>query len=332
MSVNIANFIHGSSGLPLVTAIVVNYNQSRWVIETLESVKQQTYPHVELIVVDDCSTDDSVPIIETWLARNYPAARFLRHDRNQGVCRSLNDALAFAKGKYISEIAADDIWLPEKISALVSYIESFPEKVGVVYADAFLMDESSKEVPGMFIARHRPDIQSPPSGDIHDLLWDGNFIPAQSALIRRSVYERVGTYDESLSLEDWDMWLRISRHFHFAFHPKPLARYRLSASSMSGSTAGRAGMVKASRQMLVKHLLQGAIPRRLRHRAAGILCDHALEEYRAGGPRSRGLMWKAFRHRPGAKLFFLAASCQLGLPYAFLRRTVGRSVEARLGN
>ena len=305
---------------PLVTAIVVNYNQSRWVVELLDSIRHQTYPNLKLVVVDDCSADNSVPVIQSWLDRNRPQAKFIRHERNLGVCRSLNDALAVAEGKYISEIAADDIWLPEKLSELVAFIESLPEKVGVVYSDACLIDEHGKPVPGMFIDRHRPEIKAPPSGNIHDLLWDGNFIPAQSALIRRAVYDAVGVYDESLSLEDWDMWLRISRHFDFAFYPKPLAKYRLSAGSMSGSAAGRAGMVRATREMLVNHLLLGGIPARLRHRAAGILREKAAEEYRAGGPRRRRLMWKAFRFRPGLKNFCLATACFLGVPYSALRR------------
>lgn len=310
-----------SNALPLVTAIVVNYNQSRWVVELLESVKQQTYPNIQLVVVDDCSSDTSVQIIQDWLDKNCPDAKFIRHARNEGVCRSLNDALAVAKGKYISEIAADDIWLPDKISALVALIESLPEKVGVVYADAYLMDENSNPVPGMFIARHRPEIKNPPSGDIHDLLWDGNFIPAQSALIRRAVYDKVGVYDESLSLEDHDMWLRISRQYHFAHYPKPLAKYRLSATSMSGSASGRAGMDRVFRQMLVKHLLNGQVPDRLKHRATGILYQQAVAEYHAAGPRRRRLMWQALRHRPGFKVMLLAFACQLGIPHTFFSRT-----------
>lgn len=307
--------------LPLVTAIVVNCNQSRWIVELLDSIKQQTYPNIKLVVVDDCSTDNSVQIIQGWLDKHRPDAKFIRHERNLGVCRSLNDALAVAEGKYISEIAADDIWLPEKISELVTFIESLPEKVGVVYSDAYLIDEHSHPVPGMFIARHRPEIKEPPSGNIHDLLWEGNFIPAQSALIRRAVYEKVGVYDESLSLEDHDMWLRISRHFDFAFYPKPVAKYRISAVSMSGSAAGRAGMVRALRQMLVKHLLCGDLPSRLRQRAAGILCDQAVEEYRTSGPRRRHLTWNAFRFRPSLKNLGLATACFLGVPYSALPRS-----------
>ncbi len=304
-----------ASDLPLVTAIVVNYNQSRWVLELLDSVKQQTYPNLELVVVDDCSSDNSVQIIQDWLDKDWPTAKFIRHSLNKGVCRSLNDALAIAKGKYISEIAADDIWLPEKVSELVAFIESLPDNVGVVYADAYLIDENSNPVPGMFIPRHRPEIQNPPSGDIHDILWDGNFIPAQSALIRRSVYHQVGVYDESLSLEDHDMWLRISRQFHFAFYPTPLAKYRLSACSMSGSASGRVSMSQAFRQMLVSHLLRGGVPPRLQQRAAGILYHQAVAEYRAGGPQRRRLMWQAARIRPSLKSACLAVGCFLGVPY-----------------
>src|ERR1035437_9840246 len=99
---------------PLVSMIVLSYNQCRYVLETLESVKAQTYNATQLIIVDDCSSDDSVATIEHWLQENRIHCAFIRHKENQGICKSLNDALAVANGKYISMIAADDVWLPDK--------------------------------------------------------------------------------------------------------------------------------------------------------------------------------------------------------------------------
>jgi glycosyltransferase involved in cell wall biosynthesis len=217
---------------PLVSMIVSCYNQARFVLETLESVKAQTYKHTELIIVDDCSTDDSVQIIDRWLGENRIDSTFIRHRQNQGVCKACNDGLRVANGKYISEIASDDVWMPDKIARQVEIMESQPADVGVLYSDALLIDEHGKDLPGMFIAAHRI-LPAPPQGHILDTLLEGNFIPGMTALIRRTCYDMVGLYDESLPWEDWDMWLRIARRFSFVYSPAPSAKYRIHPKSLS---------------------------------------------------------------------------------------------------
>src|SRR5437762_2913332 len=118
---------------PLVSIILLSYNYSRFVLETLESVKAQTYAATQLIVVDDCSSDDSVATISHWLHENRMLGTFIRHSKNQGICKSLNDALQVANGKYVSMVASDDVLLPDKIARQVEIMESQPEQVGIVY-------------------------------------------------------------------------------------------------------------------------------------------------------------------------------------------------------
>ena len=130
-----------------MSTIVLSYNQCQYVLETLESVKAQTYKVTELIIVDDCSTDDSVAIIERWLQENKINCTFIRHEKNQGICKSLNEALAVATGKYISMVASDDIWLPDKIARQVEIMEAQPDQVGILYSDAFQIDEHGYPLP-----------------------------------------------------------------------------------------------------------------------------------------------------------------------------------------
>jgi glycosyltransferase involved in cell wall biosynthesis len=211
------------TGDPLVSTIVLSYNQRQYVLETLESVKAQTYKTTEFIIVDDCSTDDSVAIIERWLQENKIQCTFIRHDRNQGICKSLNDALAVATGKYVSIVASDDIWLPDKIARQVEIMESHSDQVGVLYSDAFRMDENGQTLPGMLIETSWK-LTEMPQGQVLDLMLTGNFIPGLTTLIRRSCYDEVGFYDENLPWEDWDMWMRIARQYAFVFSPIPSAR------------------------------------------------------------------------------------------------------------
>ena len=237
------------TGNPLVSAIVTCYNQSPFVVETLESVKAQTHKPTQLIIVDDCSSDDSVAVIENCVRKNGIDCTFIRHQKNQGVCKSLNDVLAVVTGKYVSMIASDDVWLPDKIARQVEIMESQSEHVGVLYSDAFQMDEHGCSLPNMFIAAHRnlPEI---PQGQILDVLLEGNFIPGMTTLIRRSCYAKVGLYDEKLPWEDWDMWMRIARHYSFLYSPTPSAKYRIHDASLSRSDPER--FVKESLRIWLK--------------------------------------------------------------------------------
>lgn len=222
------------SSAPLVSMLVICYNQARFVVETLESAKAQTYKNTELIIADDCSTDDSVAVIERWLSEKKIQCTFIRHEKNQGVCKTLNEALSHASGKYISMIASDDLWLPDKIESQVAIMESQPESVGVLYSDTFLMDENGRDLPKTF--HERWNLPENSQGQVLDALLKNNFIPGLTSFIRRDCYRTVGRYDEDLPWEDWDMWLRIARHYTFAYSAQPSAKYRIHPSSVSRRT------------------------------------------------------------------------------------------------
>jgi glycosyltransferase involved in cell wall biosynthesis len=224
---------------PLVSAIALCYNHSAFVVQCLESIRAQTYPNIELIIMDDCSTDDSVAIIENWISRQGIDCTFVVHRQNQGLCRTLNEAIRLAHGEYISLIATDDTWLPGKLSRQVAMMESAADSVGVVYSDAYQINDHGERLPDMFMDGYRRFL-AVPEGDLKERLVVGNFIPAMTTLIRRTVYERVGYYDELLLFEDWDFWLRVAEHFTFAFSPYPSANYRILPTSMARTMLGQA--------------------------------------------------------------------------------------------
>lgn len=216
---------------PLVTIGAANYNNSRFVVETLESIRSQSYQNIELVIVDDCSTDDSVSIIEEWLLTYEKPHKFITHDRNMGVCRTTNDLLQNANGKYISTIATDDIMLPEKISNQVEILESSSNDVCAVYSDAYMILENSAPRYGLFIQRHR-DFEQLPSGNIFNALLSGNFLPAMSLLVKMSHYKEVGHFDEELVYEDYDMWLRLSKRYEFIVSDYISVKYRVRPGSL----------------------------------------------------------------------------------------------------
>jgi len=219
---------------PLVTVIALCYNHEKFLLECLEGIHQQTYQNIELIIVDDASTDRSPQLIDEWLQRYNRKATFVKQTKNGGVCRSLNRALEYATGKYVAITATDDCWLPSKIQDQVKYFEPLPENVAVVYSDAFVMDEKGDLVADRFIKRFgRRD--GFPQGTVFSCLVEGNFIPAMATLVRRSSYEKVGPFDETLCYEDYDMWLRLAERFDFAFCEKIGTKYRVVSNSLSQS-------------------------------------------------------------------------------------------------
>jgi glycosyltransferase involved in cell wall biosynthesis len=236
---------------PLVSIIAINYNSARFVIETLESIKAQSYANVELIIVDDHSSDESPRMIESWLRTYLPPVKYLRSAENMGVCAACNRGVLAATGKYISYIATDDLMLPDKIERQVKIMESSPQEVAVLFSDAYLIDEYSRELYGRFIARYRSFLQIP-SGDIFESLTEGNFIPGMAALIRSTVLKEVGYFDEDLMYEDYDLWMRISRTHKIMYHEPPTVRYRISASSLT-NTIRRADGLMTNITAISKH-------------------------------------------------------------------------------
>lgn len=200
-------------------------------MECLESIRAQTYQSFELIVTDDGSKDNSPELISDWLAKNYPAAKFIHHQANVGLCRTLNEALAHAQGEYISMIATDDAWEADKIEYQMATLHQYGPEIAVAYSDASRMDENGQRLPKDFIESHTPECTRP-SGKIFSELANRNFIPAMATLIRRNALESVGWYDERLAYEDYDMWLRLAERYEFVYSPNVVARYRIVSTSL----------------------------------------------------------------------------------------------------
>lgn len=226
---------------PLVSTIALCYNQAKFAVETLNSIKNQTYANIELIIMDDCSTDNSVEVIENWIKETQYSCTFIKHDKNQGICKTLNEAFSHCKGQYLQIIACDDIMLPEKTAVQIELMKKQPENVAVVYSDAYLIKDDGSPHYGWFIQRRR-QFTDAPDGYIYDDLLKGNFIPAMSTLIRSDVVRELGGWDNNLAYEDQDMWLRISKKYHFSFSQSPSVRYRVHNNNTTKKLSGAPGI------------------------------------------------------------------------------------------
>jgi GT2 family glycosyltransferase len=297
---------------PLVTMIVLSYNHSRFVLETLESVKAQTYKNTQLIILDDCSSDDSVAIIDRWLRENEIRCTFIRHQKNQGICKSLNEALAVSTGKYVSMVASDDIWLPDKIESQVAIMESQPDSVGVLYSDALHMGEDGRRRPGSTLTTYWT-MSEMPQGQILDTLVQGNFIPGMTTLIRRSCYDKVGLYDENLPWEDWDMWMRIARHYSFICSPTPSATYRVHEKSLSHSDPVR--LAKEMFKVGLKQLHLGDLTEGQKSKLTGTLVHSGLQLYGRNDPETSDILLTLWRATGDKRVGCMYWFVRLGVSY-----------------
>lgn len=243
---------------PLVSIVAINYNNEKYVIETLDSIANQTYQNTELIIVDDCSTDSSPLLIENWLKNYKKPYHFIKHVKNLGVCKTINDGYKVAIGKYIESIATDDIMMPEKTEKQVGILEKSLPSVGMVYSNVYLIDEFSCFLNISFINMYRKDLENFPSGNIYNEILKGNFIPAMSIMIKSEILNEIGYFDENLNYEDYDMWLRIAKKFNIVYSGYISAKYRIRRNSLS-ETLSKQKWILDDIKIYDKHRLNSVI-------------------------------------------------------------------------
>ncbi|MEM7548943.1 MAG: glycosyltransferase [Bacteroidota bacterium] len=230
---------------PLVTVVCLCYNHSKFVVDAIQSAIDQTYEKLEIIVIDDFSRDNSVRKILEFI-ENKPQIKFIQNEKNLGNCRSFNKAFEESSGEYFIDLAADDILRPNRVEHDLEVLQKLPEEYGVTYSDAEYIDDR-----GSFLGFHfsgsnpRIRIEDPPQGDIYTQLVGRYFIPAPTMTIKRKVLEELDGYDEQLSYEDFDFWVRSSRNWKYAYAPAVNTKIRVLESSMS-KNLGR----KEDRQLL----------------------------------------------------------------------------------
>lgn len=213
--------------LPIVTVIALCYNHSTFLVESLSSVLRQTYQAIQLIVVDDASEDDSQHIILAFL-QDYPTVQWIFNENNIGNCKSFNQALLLAKGKYIIDLSTDDVLEKTRIEKQVRYFESLSNSHGVVFSNAIFIDEHGKTLRTFY-----NENQSIPEGDIYSKLIEQSFILPSTMMIRKEVLDSLKGYDETLAYEDFDFWIRSSRNWEYAYLSEILTFQRKVSTSLS---------------------------------------------------------------------------------------------------
>ena len=213
------------TGLPRVTVIIPCYNRERFIRETVDSTLSQTYSNIDIVVIDDGSSDGSRKILEDYVKQ----LRILEHPgkTNKGQSASINLAITSTDSEYIAILDSDDVWLPNKIEAQVEVLEN-DRDVGLVYTNGFVIDHAGTKLYEL-INDNRVD-----AGNPEKILLEYYIGPPSSWLLRRSVFGIAGGFDESMrSAQDHDMAIRLAEVTKLAYIEEPLWYYRRHSNTQS---------------------------------------------------------------------------------------------------
>lgn len=214
---------------PLVTVGIASFNNSDYIIETLESVKNQSYTNIQVIIVDDCSSDNSIELLRSWLPFKELDIELKIHEKNKGIVAVAKTILDMAKGKYYQILGSDDTLEQNKIKEQVELLETLPSEYCMVYSDVKRIDESSKILSQSYLEYQ--NYNTPPSGIIFKELIHFNFIPAMSVLVKTEVAKSNYAYEHDFPFEDYVLWLKLAHKYKIAFLDKRTANYRIKRES-----------------------------------------------------------------------------------------------------
>ena len=213
---------------PLVSVVIATYNMGQFIAQAIDSILQQTWKNLEIIVVDDGSKDNTTEVMAQY--QNEPKVIYIRNE-NQGQPKAKNCGIKNTKGEFIAFCDADDLWEPTKLEVQMPLFNK--PSVGIVYSEVSNIDEHN-------IRYQKPPNEKRHIGKVTDFLLLQNFVPFGTSVIRRACIEKNGIFDEQFCMGiDWDLWLRYSLDWEFAYTPEKTYIYRVWSGQMSNNYRGR---------------------------------------------------------------------------------------------
>lgn len=212
---------------PKVSVIIPNYNYSQYLREAIDSVLAQTVVDIEIIVVDDGSTDSSKEILDSYGERIRAVFQ-----QNQGVSAARNHGVSLSQGEFVAFLDADDAWLPGKIERQLDLFDGDPH-LGLVHVGVVDIDGDGKEIREHIDGREGSVSEDLLYFDMSVILGGGSGL-----MVPRRIFDEAGGFDAKLSTSaDWDMFYQICRRYRVGFVPEVLLKYRVHSSNMHGNIA-----------------------------------------------------------------------------------------------
>lgn len=209
---------------PTVSVVIPTYNREKVLGRAIHSVLNQTFEDIELIVVDDCSIDGTKELID---GLEDPRVMYIRLETNQGSAAARNTGINAARGEFIAFQDSDAEWMPDKLEKQMNVFFSAKNDVNVVYtAFLWIKDNYKSYIPAKG--------QVHKDGDVFHQLLKRNFVDTATAVVKKKCFEKVGMFDERLPrYQDWDLFIRLSKHYHFKFVDEPLLISHFMPDSIS---------------------------------------------------------------------------------------------------
>lgn len=227
---------------PLISVVIPTFNRNSSIVASIKSVRDQSFKDLEIIVVDDGSTDNTENVV---LKLGIPGLRYIRFSENRGANAARNSGIQAALGKYIAFQDSDDKWHPEKLEKQLHACKHSDAKV------SFCAFNRIKEGQKSTVPKPGYNIQAG-CHNLHAKILRGSFISCPTLLIEKSALLQTGLFDEELPrLQDWELCLRLSKHYPFTFIDEPLVDVALSADSI---TQGKTTYAEAADMILAKHV------------------------------------------------------------------------------
>ena len=214
------------SDSPLVSIICVSMNHAAYVQNGLQSFIKQTYPNIEILYLDNASGDNTFEIAEAVLLTGNRPYQSCKREQSYNLPENFNYLIKKAGGKYLCFISCDDWMLPEFIQTMVKQYEQ-QQHIGLLYSNGWYYYENTDKYE---LAANKKFI----SGKIFDHIFLNGVLFPIGIMIRKEAFDRVGPFDESLPIEDYDMWLRIADKYEIGYSQVPAIYYRKHSKSMTG--------------------------------------------------------------------------------------------------
>jgi glycosyltransferase involved in cell wall biosynthesis len=281
--------------MPVVSVILPTFNRSSTLGRAIKSVLVQSYKDFELIVVDDGSIDNTEDMVKTLMLCD-SRIRYLRLQTNNGLCRARNTGIRAASGTYMAFQDSDDEWLQGKLSKQMEIMQELPDKVGIVYCFMYRVqrDGSKKIFNSIQFMPDDPDLYR------KGLMYAFHGIPMQACLIRKSVFDKCGYFDEHLKvLEDTEFLMRTSENYDFFCITEPMANYYDSAD---GLTKNKSEFLKSSIYIFNKYYND------IKKDNLVLAAQHIRLNKQF---KKVGLKWKAKKHKIKAFFFDLLGKLQI---------------------
>lgn len=220
--------------IPLISVVVLTYNSSLYITETLNSIKDQTYDNIELIITDDCSTDSTLIICEDWINLNksrFCNTEIIKTEENTGIAPNFNRGFKKAKGVWIKVIAGDDLLMTDCIRDNLTYVQVH-STCGIVFSAISAFKTINNKIQTLDIKNHFKRIAHLSAEEQLKILLKENIVPAPSSFIKSDVIKSVDYADENYPfMEDYPLWIRfLTQGVHLDYFDTVTVKYRMEES------------------------------------------------------------------------------------------------------